>query len=178
MPQSGNQLDLMAPLMRRKNLLAKLAAQLGNYQARGTAKGGIGAASRAAVSTPSGLRSVMGSAASAAARAVNPGLTGLPPQAMPNVDLSGIPSGGRAPVAAGPDPSTAPVGTGPGPDGAAAVSAPEAPAASATAAGPYDNWESQGFVSKAAMEEFYSLPEDMQMRLLDNYVTRRRFTAI
>lgn len=93
MPQGGNQLDLMAPLMRRKGLLAKLAGQLQKSQAGRVGPGPIGQSSRAGISTPSGLRSSLGMAGQMGGRAVAPGLSNLPPQAFPHADLSHIPSG-------------------------------------------------------------------------------------
>lgn len=183
MPQSGNQLDLMAPLMRRKNLLSKLAAQMQKYQqSTGGYRGGIGAASRALASGPAGLRSVMGVAGAQGGRAVAPGLSNLPAQALPQVDLSNIPSGFLPPTRGGENPVAGqgqqlPVDDGGGQPAPAAAEAPAASIAPA-APSPYSNWESMGFRSAQAMEEFYGLPEDMQMRLLDNYITRRRFVAL
>lgn len=175
MPQSGNQLDLMAPLMRRKNLLSKLASQLQKYQqSTGGYRGGIGASSRALASAPSGLRSAQGVVGAVGGRAVAPGLSNLPAQALPNVDLSNIPSGFVPPGAGG---QPAPIGD-PGAGGEPAPVGSEAPAASVAPSGPYSNWQDQGFVSQQAMEEFYNLPEQDQLRLLGNYITRRRFIAV
>ena len=181
MPQSGNTLDLMAPLMRRKNLLSKLSAQMQKYQqSTGGYRGGIGASSRALASGPAGLRSVMGVAGSQSGRAVAPGLSNLPAQALPNVDLSNIPSGFLPPTRGGENPVAGQGQQLPVDDGGGQPAPAEAPAASIAPAAPspYSNWQEQGFVSQQAMQEFYSLPEQEQIRLLDNYVTRRRFVAV